>query len=82
MEKKIERFLNKLHTADVADVISHLEVKEEQKILNMLKPCGTAEVLNEIDPAIATDPFVTTANDITGMLIYFSLALGLMKYLV
>ncbi|MCK5595323.1 magnesium transporter, partial [bacterium] len=35
-----------------------------------------------IDPAIATGPFVTTANDITGMLIYFSLALGLMKYLI
>ena len=35
-----------------------------------------------IDPAVATGPFVTTANDITGMLIYFSLALGLMKYLV
>ncbi|MCK4401988.1 magnesium transporter, partial [bacterium] len=35
-----------------------------------------------IDPAIATGPFVTTANDITGMLIYFSLALGLIKYLV
>jgi len=35
-----------------------------------------------IDPAIATGPFVTTANDITGMLIYFSLALALIKHLV
>jgi len=27
-----------------------------------------------IDPAIASGPFVTTSNDITGLLIYFSLA--------
>ncbi len=27
----------------------------------------------KIDPAIATGPFVTTTNDIIGLLIYFSL---------
>ncbi len=35
-----------------------------------------------IDPAIATGPFVTTSNDITGLLIYFGLATLLMKYMV
>ncbi|MDO9465382.1 MAG: magnesium transporter [bacterium] len=50
---KLQRFLNKLHTADVADVISHLEAEEGQKILNMLKPEVTAEVLNEVDSVLA-----------------------------
>ncbi|MBD3661451.1 MAG: magnesium transporter, partial [Arenibacter algicola] len=27
-----------------------------------------------IDPAIPTDPFITTSNDIFGILIYFSIA--------
>jgi magnesium transporter len=26
----------------------------------------------EIDPALATGPFITTANDIIGLIIYFS----------
>jgi len=52
---KLQRFLNKLHTADVADVISHLEIEEGQKILNILKPEITAEVLNEIDSALAKE---------------------------
>jgi magnesium transporter len=34
-----------------------------------------------IDPAIASGPFVSTSNDITGLLIYFSLATLLLKYL-
>ncbi len=34
-----------------------------------------------IDPAIASGPFVTTANDITGILIYFSLAALMLNYL-
>jgi magnesium transporter len=52
---KLQRFLNKLHTADVADVISHLEAEEGQKILNILKPEITAEVLNEVDSALAKE---------------------------
>ena len=52
---KLQRFLNKLHTADVADVISHLEIEEGQKILNILKPEITAEVLNEIDSALTKE---------------------------
>ena len=52
---KLQRFLNKLHTADVADIISHLEDEEGQKILNILKPEVTAEVLNEIDPVLAKE---------------------------
>ncbi|MDI6785254.1 MAG: magnesium transporter [bacterium] len=35
-----------------------------------------------IDPAIATVPFVTTIVDITGLVIYFSLATALIHYLV
>jgi len=35
-----------------------------------------------IDPAIASGPFVTTSNDITGLLIYFSLATVLLRYLI
>ena len=27
-----------------------------------------------VDPAIATGPFITTSNDIFGLLIYFSIA--------
>lgn len=35
-----------------------------------------------IDPAIASGPFVTTANDLTGLLIYFTLATVLLKQLI
>ncbi len=34
-----------------------------------------------IDPAIAAGPFVTTANDITGITIYLALATALLEYL-
>ena len=33
----------------------------------------------DIDPAIASGPFITTANDITGVLIYFLLATWLFQ---
>ena len=33
----------------------------------------------DIDPAIASGPFITTANDITGVLIYFLLATWLFR---
>jgi magnesium transporter len=35
-----------------------------------------------IDPAIASGPFITTVNDIIGLLIYFSIATAFMHYLV
>jgi magnesium transporter len=35
-----------------------------------------------VDPAIATGPFVTTANDITGILIYLGTATLFLKYVV
>lgn len=35
-----------------------------------------------IDPAIAAGPFITTTVDITGLIIYFSLATALIRYLV
>lgn len=34
-----------------------------------------------LDPAIASGPFITTVNDIIGLLIYFSIATSLMQYL-
>jgi len=34
-----------------------------------------------LDPAIASGPFITTVNDIVGLLIYFSIATSLMAYL-
>ena len=35
-----------------------------------------------VDPAVASGPFVTTANDITGILIYLSISTFLLKYIV
>lgn len=35
----------------------------------------------KLDPAIASGPFITTVNDIVGLLIYFSIATSLMSYL-
>jgi len=34
-----------------------------------------------VDPAVAAGPFVTTANDITGITIYLSLATTFLSYL-
>lgn len=34
-----------------------------------------------IDPAVASGPFITTINDIVSMLIYFGLATTFMSYL-
>ncbi|WP_100372183.1 magnesium transporter [Bacillus sp. FJAT-45037] len=34
-----------------------------------------------IDPAVASGPFITTINDIIGLLIYFSIATSLLQYL-
>ncbi|WP_088032613.1 magnesium transporter [Evansella clarkii] len=35
----------------------------------------------KLDPAIASGPFITTVNDILGLLIYFSIATALLQYL-
>jgi magnesium transporter len=35
-----------------------------------------------VDPAVASGPFVTTANDITGILIYLSISTFFLKYIV
>ncbi len=35
----------------------------------------------KLDPAIASGPFITTVNDIVGLLIYFSIATSLMEFL-
>lgn len=36
----------------------------------------------DIDPAIATGPFITTANDVLGILIYLGITLSMLEYLV
>jgi len=36
----------------------------------------------QIDPAVASGPFVTTANDITGILIYLGTATWLLRVLL
>jgi len=35
-----------------------------------------------IDPAIASGPFVTTANDITGIVIYLTIATVFLKSII
>ncbi len=35
----------------------------------------------KIDPAIASGPFITTINDVVGLLIYFAIATSLLQYL-
>ena len=35
-----------------------------------------------VDPAVASGPFVTTANDITGILIYLSISTVFLKYII
>jgi magnesium transporter len=34
-----------------------------------------------VDPAVAAGPFVTTANDITGISVYLALSTALLSYL-
>lgn len=35
----------------------------------------------KIDPAVASGPFITTINDIMGLIIYFSIATALLQYI-
>ena len=42
----------------------------------------TRPYLLNIDPAVASGPFITTINDIISMLIYFGLATAFMSYLI
>jgi magnesium transporter len=35
-----------------------------------------------VDPAVASGPFVTTANDITGILIYLYISTLFLKYII
>ena len=35
-----------------------------------------------VDPAVASGPFVTTANDITGILIYLSISTIFLKHII
>ncbi|WP_411844403.1 magnesium transporter [Salinicoccus sp. HZC-1] len=49
-------------------------------LLGTMVPLAMARV--GIDPAVASGPFITTANDIISLLIYFSLANAFMSYLI
>ncbi len=35
----------------------------------------------DYDPAIATGPFITTSNDVFGLLIYLTLTMGYIRYI-
>ncbi len=60
--------------------------------ISMTLTCGLASMIGYgvpwlmhklgIDPAAASDPFITTIKDITGLLIYFSLATALLSHLM
>ena len=47
--------------------------------MGALVPAAFAKL--NIDPALASGPFVTTSNDVTGILIYFSTALLFKRWL-
>lgn len=49
-------------------------------LLGALVPIGMNKM--NIDPAVASGPFITTMNDVISMLIYFSLATAFMSYLI
>jgi len=48
-------------------------------LMGTLVPIGFKQL--GIDPAVASGPFVTTANDITGILIYLSISTAFLKYI-
>lgn len=52
-------------------------------IVSTLSGATVPLVINrlKIDPAVASGPFITTINDIIGLLIYFSIATALIDYL-
>jgi magnesium transporter len=49
-------------------------------IFAALMGTGAPIILSRIgaDPAVATGPFITTANDVAGLLIYLGLAMALL----
>ncbi len=49
-------------------------------LMGTLVPIGFERL--GIDPAVSSGPFVTTANDITGILIYLSISTAFLKYIV
>jgi magnesium transporter len=59
--------------------ISMIVVIENAAFLGALIPFLLKKI--GIDPAVATSPFITTSNDILGLLIYFSMVTIFMKFL-
>lgn len=70
-------------------IISHFSINRCRKF-NLCDDGGTFVgsmiplLMNKlnIDPAVASGPFITTINDIISMLIYFGLATSFMAYLI
>jgi magnesium transporter len=58
--------------------ISMLVVIVFAAILGVLVPLFLNK--NKIDPAIATGPFITTTNDVFGIMIYFGIARLILGY--
>ena len=53
--KELIKILDELHITDIAEIIEDLSSLEKYNI----------------DPALATGPFITTVNDVLGLFIYF-----------
>jgi len=70
-----------LHDAKLESMIaiSMIVVIENAAFLGALIPFLLKKI--GIDPAVATSPFITTSNDILGLLIYFSMVTIFMKFL-
>jgi len=70
-----------LHDAKLGMMIgiSMIVVIENAAVMGALIPFLLKKI--GIDPAVATSPFITTSNDIFGLLIYFSMVTFFIKYL-
>ena len=82
--------LAQFHPADIADLLEALEEEQKRAVFQRLDT-EVASLVGTLvpimfkrlgfDPAVASGPFVTTANDITGILIYLSISTLLLKYI-
>ncbi len=65
--QRIVDLIQNASTNDQSYILGSLENNQAQSIIELLKK----EEKEDIDPAVATGPFVTTSIDIFGILIYF-----------
>ena len=65
--------------AGIVILVSHFAFKAEYLVsitvaIALVTVIVNAAVIRGIDPAVATGPFITTSNDVLGILIYFFIA--------